>query len=90
MKLYNVNIYKEITFICGYYGENDLVNKVLSHVCTHLTLIHVARAQHPLSLSLLLFLSFVPLSKTYIPLILSIETRHSQKNTVVLVGSGGM
>lgn len=29
MKLYNVNIYKEITFICGYYGENDLVNKVL-------------------------------------------------------------
>lgn len=34
MKLYNVNIYKEITFICGYYGENDLVNKVLSHVCT--------------------------------------------------------
>ena len=37
MKLYNVNIYKEITFICGYYGENDLVNKVLSHVCTHLT-----------------------------------------------------
>lgn len=46
MKLYNVNIYKEITFICGYYGENDLVNKVLSHVCTHLTLIFVARAQH--------------------------------------------
>lgn len=39
MKLYNVNIYKEITFICGYYGENDLVNKVLSHVCTYLILI---------------------------------------------------
>lgn len=39
MKLYNVNIYKEITFICGYYGENDLINKVLSHVCTLLTLI---------------------------------------------------
>ena len=39
MKLYNVNIYKEITFICGYYRENDLVNKVLSHVCTHLSLI---------------------------------------------------
>ena len=44
MKLYNVNIYKEITFICGYYGENDLVNKVLSHVCTHLTLIHIGGA----------------------------------------------
>lgn len=40
MKLYNVNIYKEITFICGYYGENDLVNKVLvmfAHIwlCSH-------------------------------------------------------
>lgn len=32
---YTMWIYiKEITFICGYYRENDLVNKVLSHVCT--------------------------------------------------------
>lgn len=54
-KLYNVNIYKEITFICQYYGKNDLVNKVLSHVCTHLTLIYVL-SQRPLLMMGLLFL----------------------------------
>lgn len=63
MKLYNVNIYKEITFICGYYGENDLVNKVLSHVCTHLSLIYISKDQYPS----FLFNLVVLILSTYFP-----------------------
>lgn len=47
MKLYNVNIYKEITFICGYYGENDLVNKVLVMFAHFWLCSHCSRTTRP-------------------------------------------